>query len=61
MTRRLLRALAARGLLISYTVGMHTGQRLRVWADDGLPHTMTPGTAQAYLDRLEAIEWGWTP
>lgn len=57
--RSLLKALAARNLLITYTVGMYTGQRLRVWAEDGLPRTMTPGTARAYLRRLEAIEWGW--
>lgn len=58
--KRLLRALAARGVLISYTVGLFTGQRIRVWGPDGLPRTMTPGTARAYLRRLEAREWGFT-
>lgn len=29
--KHLLRALAARNLLITYTVGMYTGQRIRVW------------------------------
>jgi hypothetical protein len=56
--RRLLRALAARNLLITYTVGAYTGQRIRVWGPDGLPRTMSPGTAKAYLQRLEAREWG---
>jgi hypothetical protein len=56
--RYLLKALAARGVLIEYRVGMFTGQRLRVWAEDGLPHNMSPGTAKAYLRRLEAKEWG---
>lgn len=57
--KHLLRALAARNLLITYTVGMYTGQRIRVWWPDGLPRTVSPGTARAYLRRLEAIEWGW--
>jgi hypothetical protein len=57
--KHLLRALAARNLLITYTVGMYTGQRIRVWGPDGLPRTVSPGTARAYLRRLEAIEWGW--
>lgn len=58
--KHLLRALAARNLLISYTAGMFTGQRLRVWGPDGLPRTMKPGTAKAYLRRVEAAEWWWT-
>ena len=57
--KQVLRELAARGLLISYTFGMHTGQRVRVWAEDGQPRSMTPGTAKAYLQWLEAQEWGF--
>jgi hypothetical protein len=57
--KHLLRSLAFRGLLISYTFGMHSGQRVRVWAEDGKPHTMLPGTAKAYLRRVENNEW-WT-
>lgn len=57
--RSLLKGLAAHGVLISYTVGMYTGQRIRVRAEDGLPRNMTPGTAKAYLRQLEAKEWGW--
>jgi hypothetical protein len=60
LVRSLLKALAARNLLITYTVGLHTGQRIRVWGPDGLPRTMSPGTAAAYLRRLEAQEWGFT-
>lgn len=55
----LLRGLAAHGVLISYTVGMYTGQRIRVRDENGLPRNMSPGTARAYLDRLEAKAWGW--
>jgi hypothetical protein len=58
--KHLLRALAARNLLITYTVGMYTGQRIRVWGPDGLPRTVSPGTARAYLRQVEAREWGWT-
>ena len=57
--KHLLRALAARNLLITYTLDMYTGQRIRVWDEEGLPRFMSPGTARAYLRRLEAIEWGW--
>ncbi len=57
--KRLLRALAAYGVLIEYRVGMFTGQRIRVIDENGLPRNMSPGTARAYLDRLEAKAWGW--
>lgn len=57
--KSLLRALAARGLLIDYAFGMHSGQRIRVWAEDGRPRAMLPGTAKAYLRRVEAKEWGF--
>lgn len=55
----LLRGLAAHGVLIEYRVGMFTGQRIRVRDESGLPRNMSPGTARAYLDRLEARAWGW--
>lgn len=57
--RSLLKALAARGVLIEYRAGMFTVQRLRVRDESGLPRNMTPGTAKAYLRRLENQEWGW--
>ena len=58
--KSLLRALAAHGVLIEYRVGMFTGQRLRVRDEAGMPRNMTPGTAKAYLGRLEARAWGFT-
>jgi len=46
-------------VFIEYRVGAYTGQRIRVWGEDGLPHNMTPGTAKLYADRVEAKMWGF--
>ena len=54
--RSVLRGLAAYGVLISYTAGLYSGQRLRVWSERGIPVSMTFGTARAYLRHLEACE-----
>lgn len=57
--RRLIQRLTDLGVFIEYRVGAYTGQRIRVWGEDGLPHNMTPGTAKLYADRVEAKMWGF--
>ncbi len=51
------KGLAVYGVLIQYTAAMHTGQRLRVWSEAGMPVNMTVGTARAYLGQLEEDYW----
>lgn len=58
--RRLIQRLIDLGVFIEYRVGAYTGQRIRVWGEDGLPRSMSPGTAKAYADRIEARAWGFT-
>lgn len=55
--RRLLGDLAAWGVLISYTVSMHFGQRVMVWGEDGRPVSMPLSVAEMYRRRLERWEW----
>lgn len=57
--RNLIQRLTDLGVFIEYRVGAYTGQRIRVWGEDGLPRSMSPGTARAYADRLEARQWGF--
>ena len=57
--RRLMQRLSDQGVFISYSVGLYSGQRIRVRGEDGLPVTMLPGTARVYADRLEAKAWGF--
>lgn len=54
--RSVLRGLAAYGVLISYTAGLYSGQRLRVWPEWGIPVNMTFGAALAYLRHPEACD-----
>lgn len=56
--RRLLQRLCDLGVLLEYTVDMRMGQRICVLID-GSPRFMSPGTARAYADRLEAQVWGF--
>jgi hypothetical protein len=57
--RRLIQRLCDLGVFIEYRVGAYTGQRIRVWDEEGLPRSMSPGTARMYADRMEAIQWGF--
>ncbi len=57
--RGLIQRLCNLGVFIEYRIGAYSGQRVRVWGEDGRPVSMLPGTARVYADRLEAKAWGF--
>ena len=57
--RRLIQRLKDLGIFVEYRLGEYTGERYRVWGEDGLPHNMSAGTARVYADKMEARMWGF--